>query len=112
MGKNMPRNNSIGLACAGACAILLFQSPAAANVRITSKATQNMSCSGGICTPTAKKAALNESELGGMLTSGDVTVNTGKGLSQDIDAGAPPRRPSAPRLHLAAVHSILFPNPP
>jgi len=50
-----------------------------AAVTISSKPTQNVSCSSGVCTPTAKKAVLNVNDLTNMLAAGNVQVNTGSG---------------------------------
>ena len=61
---------------AAAAALALAAAPARAVVTISSGATQNMSCAGGICAPTAKTAILNVSDLEGFLASGNVTVTT------------------------------------
>src|SRR5438034_7669877 len=50
-----------------------------AAVTISSDPTQNMSCSAGVCTPTAKDAVLNSDDLAAMLASSSVQVNTGTG---------------------------------
>ena len=63
----------------GAAALLLFTQSTQAAVTISTNATKNIGCSGGICTPSAKKANLNVDELEGMLASSDVTVKTGAG---------------------------------
>ncbi len=52
---------------------------AQADFSVSKKATKNVSCSGGVCTATAKQASLNTDELTSMLASGDVTVKTGGG---------------------------------
>jgi len=54
----------------------LFASGAQATVEISSKATKDMSCSGGVCAPTATNAVLNAGDLETMLASGNVTVTT------------------------------------
>jgi hypothetical protein len=54
-------------------------SPASASVTISFAATANMSCTSGVCTPTAKTATLSVSDLASMLASGNVNVNTGSG---------------------------------
>jgi hypothetical protein len=61
-----------GCAAAG----LLASSVASAEVTISSKATQNMTCSDGVCIATAKKAVLNVTDLANMLMGGDVTVRS------------------------------------
>src|SRR5947199_7833487 len=52
---------------------------AQASVEITAGATKNMSCSAGVCSPTAKKAVLNVNDLTNMLAAGDVKITTGAG---------------------------------
>src|SRR5262245_20308673 len=66
---------SIGLAAMLAAAATSAQ----ASVQISSKPTHNMNCAGGICTPTAKNADLNATDLANMLASGDVKIVTGAG---------------------------------
>jgi len=51
--------------------------PAQANVFISTQPTSNMSCSGGLCAPTAQPANLNTTDLAHMLASSDVTVMSG-----------------------------------
>ena len=85
-------------------------STARASVEISTKPTKNMSCSGGVCTPTAKNAVLNVSDLAGMLASGDVTVQSGS-LAQDIEIDAALSWASASRLTLDSFHAIAFDRP-
>jgi len=47
-----------------------------AAVIVSSAATKNMDCSGGVCTPTAAKAVLNVNDLAGMLASGDTAIKS------------------------------------
>ena len=75
--------------------------PAAAAVNISTAATQNMVCSAGVCTPTAKRATLNVGDLENLLASSDVTVNTGAG-ALTIGIAAPLAWASAHRLTLDA----------
>lgn len=71
-----------------AMAALLATTSAQPAVKISQKPTQNMNCSGGVCTPTAKKAVLNVGDLANMLASGDGTVTSGSNaLDIEIDAG-------------------------
>jgi hypothetical protein len=58
-----------------ALACLVTQTAHAA-VTISDKATSNMSCSGGVCAPTAKNAVLNAGDLETLLASGNTTVTT------------------------------------
>jgi hypothetical protein len=81
-----------------------------ADVSISNKPTQNMSCDAGVCTATAQKAVLNVTDLATMLASGDVKVVPGK-LASDIDIVAPLTWASRSRLTLDAYGSILFSQP-
>ena len=56
-------------------AAIAVSAPAQADVVISSAATQNMSCSAGVCSPTATDAVLNVTDLENMLWE-DVTVTT------------------------------------
>jgi hypothetical protein len=49
---------------------------ASADVTISSAMSQNMSCAGGVCVPTAANAVLNAGDLRTMLQAGDVSVLT------------------------------------
>jgi hypothetical protein len=63
---------------------LVAPAAARADVIISSAATENMSCSGGVCAPTAKKAVLNVSDLEALFANGDVEVTTtGSGVQAD-----------------------------
>jgi hypothetical protein len=78
----------------GAFAAGLFVVPVAtahADIVISAGATSNMSCSGGLCEPTASDAVLNVSDLESLLASGNVTVTTtGSGVqANNIDVEAP-----------------------
>jgi len=75
--------------------------PAAAAVNISTAPTQNMACSAGVCTPTARRATLNVGDLENLLASSDVTVNTGAG-ALTIGIAAPLAWASAHRLTLDA----------
>jgi hypothetical protein len=59
-----------------AFAVVAGSQSADAAVTISSKATKNMSCSAGICQPTATSAVLNAGDLETMLASGNATVTT------------------------------------
>lgn len=75
-------SGAVGAAAASA----IIPSAAFAAVVISSQATQNMSCSGGVCAPTAKSAILNVGDLENLLASENVDVTTtGSGVqAQDI----------------------------
>ena len=99
-------------ACAGAVlsAALLLATTAHAAINISTQATQNMSCSGGVCTATAKKAYLNVNDVTGMLAAGDLKVVSGAG-GEDIHIQAPFNWTSTSRLTLDAQRSIEFKKP-
>jgi len=88
---------------------LALAAPAAsADVVISSGATQNMSCSAGVCAPTANKAVLNIGDLETLLASGNVQVTTtGSGVQADnIDVSAALSWSSTSTLTLDANESI------
>jgi hypothetical protein len=92
-------------------ALLAFVSaPALADVVISTDATQNMSCSGGVCAPTATNAVLNVSDLENYLASGDLSVvTTNSGIqANNIDITAPFSWSAAHDLKLDAWQSITF----
>jgi hypothetical protein len=72
-----------------------------------------MSCSGGICAPTDKKAVLNVGDLEGFLASGNVTVTTtGSGVqADDIEVKALLTWSTSNRLVLDAYQSIIVDKP-
>jgi hypothetical protein len=83
---------------------------ARASVEISSKPTHNMSCVGGVCTPTAKNATLNVDDLAGMLSTGDVTVTTKK-KGPSIALSASLTWTSAHRLTLDARRDVSIDAP-
>jgi hypothetical protein len=90
---------------------LALAGAAQADVTISTKPTSNIVCDAGVCTPTAKKAVLNASELAGMLASGDVTVNTAGNLASNITVSAPLSWTSTSRLTLDAYQSVSVTKP-
>jgi len=95
----------------GFAATLLLSSVAAqADVSISNKPTQNMSCSAGVCTATAQAAVLNVGDLQAMLGSGDVAVKTGS-AAKDINVDQPVSWPSTTRLTLDAQQSVVVKRP-
>ena len=97
--------------CAAMLGAILFAAPSAnAAVEISSKPTQNMSCTGGVCTPTAKKAVLNVSDLATMLAGGDTTIKS-TNANPDIEIDAALSWTSTSRLTLDAYRSITFNKP-
>jgi len=83
-----------------------FSLSAHADVMISSDVTKNMSCGGGVCTPTAKNAVLNVNDLTNMLSASALTVNTGGATSSDIYVKASFSWASANGLTLDAYRSI------
>jgi len=75
-------------------------------VTISGRATKNMACSGGVCTPTAAIANLNVSELTRMLVDQGVTVGT-SAQAPDIFLNAPFSWTSANGLTLQAIGNIV-----
>jgi hypothetical protein len=88
---------------------------APAAVTISTSATQNMTCSGGTCTPTAANAVLSVGDLQTMLASSNVTVNTGTGSLpaqvEDIFVTASFNWASANSLTLDAYRSVTVSAP-
>jgi hypothetical protein len=86
----------------------LYPAAGYAELTISSDPTQNVSCSGGICAPTASKAVLNVTDLENLLNSGSVEVTTtGSGVeATDIHVVAPFGWTSSSTLSLEAYRSI------
>src|SRR5436853_2687270 len=84
--------------------------PAYADVVISSDPTSNMSCSGGVCAPTATDAVLNVTDLENLLGSGNATVTTtGAGVqANNIHIAAAFSWSAANSLTLDAYQSITF----
>jgi uncharacterized repeat protein (TIGR03803 family) len=82
-------------------------------VVISSASTQNMSCSGGVCQPTAADAVLNAGDLQSMLASGSITVTTtGSGVqADDIKVDAPIGWSTTSALALEAKKAIAVDSP-
>jgi len=89
---------------------LALSSAALADVSISSKPTQNMSCEAGVCTATAKKAVLNVGDLQTTLASGDVAVKTGT-LAKDIEIVQPLTWATTSHLTLDAQQSVMVKKP-
>ncbi len=91
-------------------AALVFASTAAdAAVTISSDPTSNMSCSNGVCAPTATDAVLNTNDLQTTLASGSLSVLTTNGSVQanDIAVTATFSWTTANTITLDAFHSIM-----
>jgi hypothetical protein len=93
-----------------AASIAASLSAANAAVVISSGATANMICSGGVCAPTAASAALNVGDLETLLASGNVTVTTtGTGVeAKDIDIKTALNWSTTGALSLDANRSIAI----
>ncbi len=79
-----------------------------AAVTISSGETQNMSCSAGVCAPTASDAVLNVTDMENLLSSGNLEITTtGSGVqADDIDIVAPFSWTDGNSLTLDAYRSI------
>lgn len=88
----------------------LLTATAQADVVVSTAQTQNMSCSGGVCSPTAIDAVLNVTDLENLLASGSVEVTTtGSGVQADnIAIGAGLQWSGASSLELDAYQSIAI----
>ena len=94
-------------------ATLTFGAAANATVTISSRQTQNMNCSGGVCSPTATKAVLNVGDLQNMLASGNVEViTTASGVeASDIELATALAWSSGATLTLDAYQSVAINKP-
>src|ERR1700733_4857854 len=94
--------------------VALMIAPAPAAVTISSDATKDMNCSGGVCSPTKISAVLNVSSLESMLASGNVTVTTtgsGNVQAKNIVVDDALTWSSSNALALTASQSIAFDAP-
>ena len=94
------------------CASLLPMAGARADVVISSAQTQNITCSGGVCTPTATSAKLHVDDLENLLASGNVEVTTtGAGVQAgNIVVNAALTWSATSTLGLDAYQSITVEN--
>jgi hypothetical protein len=100
-----------GLRLAALALAVCILSPACeASVTISTMATQNMTCSAGVCSPTAKKAGLNVNDLTNMLATGDVKITTGAG-AVTITVESPFSWTSTSQLTLDADGKVTFRAP-
>jgi hypothetical protein len=86
---------------------------ALADIDVSKQPTQNMSCSAGVCTPTAPKAVLNVHDLTNMLASGDLAVQSGNGngTAAGIEILNSFSWTNSSRLTLSAKHNIVVKAP-
>lgn len=90
--------------------IALVASVAYADLVISTDATQNVTCSAGVCTATAKNAVLNVNDLTGILGSGNAEVTTGGGAT-DLVVKAAFGWTAPTRLTLSASRLVEFDRP-
>src|ERR1051325_5272755 len=83
---------------------------AQAAVDISDQPTKNMSCSAGVCSPTAKSAVLNVDHLARLLKRSDVKVTTGNG-AVTIEVTAPLSWATTSRLTLHANCNVSIKAP-
>src|SRR4051812_43781040 len=69
-----------------------------------------MSCAAGVCSPTAKQAVLNVTDLTNLLAAGDVKITTGAG-AVTITVESPFSWTSTSRLTLDANYNVTFHAP-
>lgn len=93
--------------------IALSTSGARADVTISSQPTENMTCSAGVCAPTAKDAVLNVAELEVLLASGttEVTTTGTEVQANNIVVSDALTWKSANTLMLDAFRSIIIAKP-
>jgi hypothetical protein len=111
--SHLPGSSSRGFWMTGLALVAFSVSgPAArADVSISAAATRNIACTAGVCTPTAKIAVLNVTDLQTMLASSNVTVTTDGKKAADIRVGAPIGWVSGFGLTLDAYHAITVDKP-
>jgi hypothetical protein len=100
--------------CALLCGSFGLTRQSEAAVTISTAATQNMNCSGGVCSPTATDAILNAIDLENLLASGSVEIITsGSGGVQanDIDVETPVAWSTSSAVSLDAHHSVVVDQP-
>jgi hypothetical protein len=102
-----------GISVLAGLALLGAAPGASGSVTISNATTHDMTCSGGVCAPTAATAILNASDLESLLESGSVTVTTtGSGVQADnIILADGVTWTSANTLALEAYRSIAIINP-
>ena len=83
----------------------MFATTAHAAMTISNAKTKNVSCTGGVCTPTGNNANLNTGELQTMLASSDVSVKSSAG-APSLGVLDPLTWASTHRLTLDSYQSI------
>jgi hypothetical protein len=107
------RTANLALPALAICASTLAATAAGADVTISTGATTNMSCSGGVCAPTASTAVLNVEDLESLLSAGSVEVTTiGTSVqTHNIRVIAPLTWSNGAALTLNARRSVVVDNP-
>ncbi len=107
----MTREIRLGVALALVSAIA--PAPVAASVVVSTAATRNIGCSGGVCTPTSDKAVLNVDDLENLLSAGNIEVTTtGSGVQAgDVEIDAPLAWSGSATLTLDAYDSVDIERP-
>jgi hypothetical protein len=95
---------------AAAAALILSSSAAQAYLMIMPDDTDNVTCSNGICTATARKACISVADLQAMLADGDVTLVPGA-IGKDIQVRAGFTWSSGHRLIFDSFHSVNIKHP-
>ena len=105
----MPRPNLVPAAALSAAALCVAPG-AHADLTVSTAATKNVTCSGGVCTTTAASANLSASDLMSMLAGSSVTLRPGS-LSQNIVVEASVFWSSAHALTFDSYKSIAIDMP-
>lgn len=108
--KLSPLKRALRAAALAAGSITLAAAAAQAAVVISKQPTQNMTCSGGVCSPTGADAILNVDDLAGMLAASDIRVLSDSN-AVDIELAAALSWASASRLTLDSYRAIAFDKP-
>ncbi len=105
--RRVPRGRRLAVLIA---ANTFFAPGAWAAVTISTDVTQNMSCSNGVCSPTATTAVLNAGDLQTLLASGNMAVvTTGQGVqAKDIEVKTAVTWSNGSVLTLDAFKSITI----
>jgi hypothetical protein len=101
---------SIRMVALAAASVVCGLTAAQAELTISNKPTKNVSCSGGTCSATARRANLNVGDLVSMLSSMDVSVASGS-QAQDMSLTQPLSWTSTHKLTLNSFHNITINAP-
>jgi hypothetical protein len=93
-----------------AAGLSAFATPAFADIVISSGATNNVTCSSGVCTPTSSNAVLNVGDLETLLGGGNVTL-AAAAEPVDVDVAASLSWVSTSTLTIDSHHSVNVDQP-